>query len=124
MATALNALSNHGTCTVVFTFISFIMSTAIALFPKLSQIGVAGEWFLVSGSRMELIPAWIGVITLFASIMTLVVAVGAQDRPALAPAGDFDLGFYAIGSPTFLTGMSASLIIFVSSSGHSAFIPM
>ena len=43
MATAFNALSDHGTCTVVFTFISFIMSTAIALFPKLSQIGIAGE---------------------------------------------------------------------------------
>jgi len=43
MATAFNALSNHGACTVVFTFISFIMSTALALFPKLSQIGVAGN---------------------------------------------------------------------------------
>jgi hypothetical protein len=43
--------------------------------------------------------------------MTLVIAVGVQDRPALAPAGEFDLGFYAIGSPTFLTGMSATLIV-------------
>jgi len=123
MATAFNALSNHGTCTVVFTFISFIMSTALALFPKLSQIGVAGMYSLMSDG-FGLILAWIGVITLFASIMTLVVAVGVQDRPALAPAGEFDLGFYAIGSPTFLTGMSACLIIFVSSSGTSAFIPM
>jgi len=68
--------------------------------------------------------AWVGVVTLFVSIMALAIAVGVQDRPALAPAGDFDLGFNAIGSPTFLTGMSATLIIFVSSSGTSAFIPM
>lgn len=68
--------------------------------------------------------AWIGVITLFISIMTVVIAVGVQDRPALAPAGDFDLGYYAFGSPTSLSGMSATLIIFVSSSGTSAFIPM
>lgn len=56
--------------------------------------------------------------------MTLVIAVAVQERPALAPSGDFDLGFYAIGSPTFFTGMSACLIIFVSSSGTSSFIPM
>jgi hypothetical protein len=43
MATAFNALSEHGACTVWFTFISFVLSTALALFPKLSQIGIAGE---------------------------------------------------------------------------------
>lgn len=36
MATAFNAISDHGACTVVFTFVSFVMSTALALFPKLS----------------------------------------------------------------------------------------
>lgn len=43
MATAFNALSEHGACTVWFTFIAFVLSTALALFPKLSQIGIAGE---------------------------------------------------------------------------------
>lgn len=43
MSTALNALSEHGACTVWFTFVSFILSTALALFPKLSQIGIGGQ---------------------------------------------------------------------------------
>jgi len=63
-------------------------------------------------------------VTLLVSVGILVIAVGVQDRPFLAPAEVTDFGFQAIGSPTFLTGMSAALIIFVSSSGTSAFIPM
>jgi hypothetical protein len=58
------------------------------------------------------------------SVFMVVIAVGVQSRPYLAPPGVTDYGFQVIGSPTFLTGMSATLIIFVSSSGTSAFIPM
>lgn len=68
--------------------------------------------------------AWIGCVTLLVSVGILVIAVGVQDRPYLAPPGVIDYGFQIIGSPTFLTGMSATLIIFVSSSGTSAFIPI
>jgi hypothetical protein len=64
------------------------------------------------------------VITLFISVFILVIAVGVQDRPALAPAGDYELGYYVVATPTFLSGMAAALTIFVSSSGTSAFIPM
>ncbi|KAL7418624.1 hypothetical protein Q5752_007082 [Cryptotrichosporon argae] len=110
VATALNALSDHSTCTVWFSFIAFVFSTLLAGFPKMSQIGFA---------------AWFGVSTLFVSILILVIAVGARDRPALAPAtGAYELGYTIVGSPTFLTGMSAALTIFVSSSGTSAFIPI
>ncbi|KAK1925999.1 transmembrane amino acid transporter protein-domain-containing protein [Papiliotrema laurentii] len=109
VATALNALSDHGACTVWFAFVAFVGSTALASFPKLSQIGMA---------------AWIGCATLFVSVGMLVIAVGVQGRPSLAPEGVTDFGYQVIGSPTFLTGMSASLIIFVSSSGTSSFVPI
>lgn len=47
------------------------------------------------------------------------------DRPAAAPqVGDFELGYYVIGKPTFIAGMTASATIFVSSSGTSSFMPV
>jgi hypothetical protein len=57
MATAFNALSEHGACTVWFTFLSFALSTALALFPKLSQIGMAGKYparHLFDGTKRQL----------------------------------------------------------------------
>lgn len=110
LAVGLNTLTGHSACTVWFVFIAFVFSTLLAMFPRLAQIGVA---------------AWIGVVTLFVSVFILVVAVAIQDRPTLAPSqGDFDLGFEAFGSPTFMTGMTAALTIFVSSGGISAFVPI
>ncbi|KAJ5114248.1 hypothetical protein NUU61_000007 [Penicillium alfredii] len=38
--------------------------------------------------------------------------------------GDFELGYQAIGSPNFISGITASVTIFVSSAGTSAFIPV
>lgn len=52
------------------------------------------------------------------------IAVGVQDRPTLAPEGVTEYGFVAVGNPTFILGVYAALIIFVSSSGTSAFVPM
>lgn len=43
VSTAFNALSDHGACTVWFVFVAFIGSTALAAFPKLNQIGLAGK---------------------------------------------------------------------------------
>jgi len=109
VAVGLNTLTNHSTCTVWYVFIAFVFSSALAMFPRLAQIGIA---------------AWFGVITLFVSVFILVVAVAVQDRPALAPSGDFELGFTAFATPTFVTGMTAALTIFISSGGISAFVPM
>jgi hypothetical protein len=44
VSTAFNALSDHGACTVWFVFVAFIGSTALAAFPKLNQIGLAGTY--------------------------------------------------------------------------------
>lgn len=43
---------------------------------------------------------WIGVISLYAAVLILVIAVGVNDRPAIAPAGDYELGWVcALGMP-------------------------
>ncbi|WVR08411.1 hypothetical protein IAU60_005466 [Kwoniella sp. DSM 27419] len=109
-AVAFNALSEHGACTVWFALVAFVLSTVIAAFPKFGQISVV---------------AWIGVTLLYVSVMVLTIAVGVQDRPVLAPEGITDYGYQVVASnTTFLTGMTACVIIFVSSSGTSAFIPI
>ncbi|GAA5887079.1 hypothetical protein JCM6882_009440 [Rhodosporidiobolus microsporus] len=109
-AVAFNALSEHGACTVWFAFVTFVFCTACASFPRFSQIGVL---------------CWVGVVSLYVAVFILVVAVGARSRPAMAPAGDFDLGWFPVGKDiSFLTGLSASTVIFISSSGHSANVPI
>ncbi|WVQ94030.1 hypothetical protein IAU59_001108 [Kwoniella sp. CBS 9459] len=109
-ATAFNALSEHGACTVWFAFVAFVISTAVAAFPKFGQISVV---------------AWIGVSLLYIAVMIFTIAVGVQSRPVLAPEGVTDYGYKVVATgTTFITGMTASLIIFVSSSGTSAFIPI
>lgn len=58
-------------------------------------------------------------------MLILTIAVAVRDRPATAPPEVTDnFGWTVVGSPTFLTGLAASTVIFISSSGHSAFIPM
>ena len=53
------------------------------------------------------------------------IAVTTLDRPAAAPqTGDYDLGYHVIAHPNFITGVSASATIFISSAGSSAFIPV
>lgn len=53
------------------------------------------------------------------------VGVTTRDRPAAAPqTGDFELGYHVIGSPTFVTGMTAAATIFCSGAGTSAFLPV
>lgn len=68
--------------------------------------------------------SWIGVVSLYTAVLVLSIAVAVRDRPAIAPAGDYELGWKAFGKPDFLSGLAASSVIFISSSGHSANIPM
>ncbi|KXH46108.1 hypothetical protein CSAL01_09680 [Colletotrichum salicis] len=47
-----------------------------------------------------------------------------HNRPAVAPPGDFDLGWTAIAHPTFVAGITASANIFISNSGSSMYLPI
>lgn len=70
-------------------------------------------------------PAAVGCVSLYVAILILVIAVAVVDRPALAPAeGPVDLGYKVVANGGFLAGMTACLVIFVSSSGTAAFVPM
>ncbi|KAJ5180972.1 hypothetical protein N7492_004182 [Penicillium capsulatum] len=110
VSTAFNALSLHSICTVWF---SLAATAAVAIFASLRKFAHIG-W-----------ATWVGFASLYVAVFIVVIASTVQSRPAVAPpVGDFDLGYRAIGSPDFISGITASVTIFVSSAGTSAFIPV
>lgn len=94
VSVALNAVSLHGTCTAVFVACSAIAGFLLSSIPTLGQITWLG---------------WIGVVSIFASILTLTVAVGVQDRPSDAPAAPlpWDANVQITASPVFAAAMTA-----------------
>lgn len=69
VSVSLNAASLHATCTAIFVLVSALCGFLLSSIPTLGQITWLG---------------WVGVLSIFASIMTLTVAVGVQDRRAAA----------------------------------------
>ena len=109
-STAFNALSEHGACTVVFSFVSAALITGFSSVRTFSRLG----WL-----------TWIGFTTFFIAVFIFSVAVTQQSRPAAAPpTGAFDLGWTAIAYPTFVAGITASANIFISGSGSSMYLPV
>ncbi|KAG9765631.1 amino acid transporter, partial [Aureobasidium melanogenum] len=109
-ATAFNALSDHGTCTAVFSLVSAILITLCSSIRTFSRLG----WL-----------TWFGFLTFFLAVFIFTVAVTQQDRPAAAPkTGTFELGWTAITYPSFVVGMINASNIFVSTSGSSMFLPV
>ncbi|KAI0477145.1 putative amino acid transporter [Xylariaceae sp. FL0804] len=110
LSVALNALSDHGACTVWFSFVSAVVITACASIRTLKNMG----WVMLAG-----------FLSLLVAILVVVIGVTTLDRPAAAPqTGDFELGYAAIAYPTFAAGMTATATIFISSAGSSAFLPV
>ncbi|KAL2841840.1 transmembrane amino acid transporter protein-domain-containing protein [Aspergillus pseudodeflectus] len=109
-AIAFNALSDHGTCMVVFALVSAILITICSSIRTFSRLG----WL-----------TWFGFVTFFLAVFIFTVAVTQQGRPVAAPStGGFDLGWAPIAYPTFLVGMVNAVNIFVSTSGSSMFLPV
>lgn len=109
---ALNAVSSHATCTVVFSVVSYIVITCIASIRKISHLA----WV-----------TWVGFFSIVVAIMIIVIAVTIPDRPAAAPqTGPFELGFsaYPAAATTFTSAFSASLAIFSSSGNTPGYIPV
>lgn len=109
-STAFNALSEHGACTVIFSFVSAVLITGFSSVRTFSRLG----WL-----------TWFGFATFFIAVFIFVVAVTQQDRPAAAPpTGEFSLGWSAIAYPTFIVGMTATANIFLCGSGSSMYLPV
>lgn len=109
-STALNALSDHGACTVWFSFVSAVIITGFSSVRTFSRLG----WL-----------TWVGFFTFFIAVFIFVVAVTQQSRPAIAPkTGDFELGWATIAYPSFAAGITASANIFISGSGSMMYMPV
>ena len=107
---AFNAVSDHGTCSVAFSFVGMIL-TILA-----SSVRTWGKmtW-----------PLTIGFVSVIAGVLVVVVGVTMRDRPAAAPQmGPYELGFHAIAYPGFQAGIVAACTIFVSSCGCPGYLPV
>ncbi|KAK6422032.1 hypothetical protein LTR81_005049 [Elasticomyces elasticus] len=110
VSTAFNALSEHGACTVVFSFVAAALITLFSSVRTFSRLG----WL-----------TWFGFATFFIAVFIFVVAVTQQERPAAAPStGPFELGWTAIAYPGFVAGITASANLFIFSSGSSMYLPV
>ncbi|KAL4923374.1 uncharacterized protein BDV17DRAFT_285481 [Aspergillus undulatus] len=95
ISTVFNALSNHGACTVIFSFVGTI-------------------WL-----------SWVGFTTFLIINFIFVILVTQQDRPPGAPStGDFHLGWNLLAYPTFTAGTVASTDLFVFASVSSMYLPV
>jgi hypothetical protein len=109
-STAFNAISEHGACTVIFSFVSAVLIAGLSSVRTFSRLG----WL-----------TWFGFGLFFTAVLIVVIGVTTYSRPVAAPqTGPYDLGWYAIAYPTFAAGMTASANIFLSGSGSSMYLPV
>ncbi|KAL1404901.1 hypothetical protein Q8F55_008512 [Vanrija albida] len=93
ISVALNAISVHGACTAIFVAVAAVAGCFMGSFRTLNKI----TWF-----------GWVGLAFLIASVLTLTVAVGVQDRPAAAPpTGAWDKDIKVVAKPNFAAAMGA-----------------
>ncbi|KAL2207215.1 hypothetical protein CC79DRAFT_704940 [Sarocladium strictum] len=89
----LNAVSKHATCTAVFVFVACFFAFMLASIRTLGRL----SWL-----------AWVGMACIATSIFLVTIAVGVQDRPALAPQDvPWKSDFKLFGNPTFAQGVGA-----------------
>lgn len=93
VSTALNAVSVHAACTAVFIAVAAVVGWLLASIKTLGNITWLG---------------WVGMASIIASVLTLTVAVGVNDRPAAAPqTGPWDKDFKVFGTANAVGGISA-----------------
>jgi hypothetical protein len=107
---AFNAISDHGACSVAFTFVGTVLTVMFSCIRTLGKM----TW-----------PISLGFISVMAGVLIFVIGVTFNSRFAVVPQiGLYELGFYAIAYPTFAAGMTAACTILVSSCGSPGYIPV
>lgn len=109
---ALNAVSDHGTCTVAFAFVSYLACAILGRIRKIEKTA----WV-----------SWFSFFSIVAAIFIILIGTVIRDRAAAAPeTGDFNLGFRAfpLATTSFTSAYSAALIIYASSANTSGYIPI
>ncbi|GAA5875989.1 hypothetical protein JCM8547_000672 [Rhodosporidiobolus lusitaniae] len=110
ISTALNAISLHGTCTVVFVTVAAAVTFPFAALPRLENI----KWL-----------SWIGLLSIVPSILIVTIAVAAGGRPSPAPqTGPLDLQLVMWGNPSFADAMAAVANLVFAFGGTPVFLPI
>ncbi|WVR08402.1 hypothetical protein IAU60_005457 [Kwoniella sp. DSM 27419] len=98
ISVAFNTMTEHATCTVVWAVVGAVIVGGFASIQTLGKISWLG---------------WVGLISILASVITLMAAAGQTSRPSLAPPGDFDIITEVAASPSFVDGINAvSIVVF------------
>ncbi|KAI5478377.1 hypothetical protein MNV49_005126 [Pseudohyphozyma bogoriensis] len=106
IAIALNSISDHGACSVVFVVVGAIAAFLLSLIQTLEKLSWLG---------------WVGLISVMASLITLAAAVSVT-RPSLAPqTGPWAKDLVMFGSPTFAEASNAVANVVFAFGGTSAF---
>jgi hypothetical protein len=104
---ALNAVSMHGACTVVFVVVGAIIAFLVSCVQTLDKISWIG---------------WVGVFSIVSSVITLAVACGVSDRPSAAPqTGPFEVIVKSVANPGFVDAINALNIIIFAYAGTPCF---
>jgi amino acid transporter len=105
-STALNAVTLHGTCTIVFVVIGTALGISIGMYRTLDKM----SWTM-----------WVALASLMAALITATAASGVQERPADAEPGvPVDLDFRLFNNPGFLPGVQAGTNIILAFTGTAA----
>ncbi|CAI7666337.1 unnamed protein product [Penicillium bialowiezense] len=99
LSIALNAVSNHATCTAAYVAVAAIAGISFASIRTLGRI----SWL-----------AWIGLVAIVTAVLIVTIAVGVQGRPVSAPQeGPWVSDYKLVGNPSFTEAISAvSSLIF------------
>ncbi|WVR00370.1 hypothetical protein IAU59_007513 [Kwoniella sp. CBS 9459] len=97
MSVGFNTITEHATCTVVWTIVCMVIIGTLSSIQTLSRISWIG---------------WVGLVSILSAVITLMVAVGTADRLSLAPPGDdWTVVSPAFRSATFVDSINAITII-------------
>ena len=93
---ALNAMSEHGTCTIVFVVVGAIIIGLVSAIQTLDKISWVG---------------WVGLVSIVSSLITLTVAVG------VSPPEHADKATRVAGNPSFVDAINAVSTIILAYAG-------
>lgn len=98
-STAMNSITAHATCTIIWILVGSVAGIVIGMYRTLDKIG----WM-----------QWVGLVSLMGALITAAATAGVQDPPA-------DISVRAFNNPGFLPGVQAGTNIILAFTGGPAF---
>lgn len=107
VSTALNAISNHATCTAVFVAVSAVIGFLLMSIKTLQEV----SWL-----------SWVGATSILSALIMMIIVVPLQDRPAAAPAtGPWEKDLKIFAAVSFTDAMGGVATVVFSTAGIPAF---